>query len=417
MSQVKYPIRFFYGGETGYFSKKMFGNLSFFQSKFSVKKSILGETGLPDVLLDFNDGLRLQIPKGNWHVKISDYTSNFVFLDEDILEGATLISVEKFFVNWEITLAFNGEVCFYHQFDPHEQHVHFIFPVKTLGDNITLFPYMKALKEFYNCHVSCTVPKYLQDIIKFYYPEIELTDDISDDTYATYYMLGQNFNEPITSTENIRAMPLKEFGHSIVGWHINVNQKVIYHPTEERKIKEPYVCIAVQASGTPKAWLNPNGWPFVVQYLKQLGYRVLCIDKERETSDYGNVVTMPEGAEDFTGNKPLIERINLLAYADFFIGLSSGLAWLAWSVDIPVILISGISAPWYEFATPYRINNTLVCHGCFNDIRYNHKELFTCPRYKGTEQVYECSKKISAQQILYEIDRLIADKKKIKNLT
>ena len=78
---MKYPLRFFYGSETGGFSKKMFGNLNFFESHYATKKYILGETGISDVLIDFNDGLRLQIPKGNWHVKISDYTSNFIFVD------------------------------------------------------------------------------------------------------------------------------------------------------------------------------------------------------------------------------------------------------------------------------------------------------------------------------------------------
>ena len=409
MAQNKYQVRFFYGSELQTFSKNLFGNLSFFESKIATKSPILGEIGIPDVLLDFNDGLRLQIPKGNWHVKISDYSSNFVFIDEDILAGATLISIEKFFVHWEITLALNGEICFYHRFDPTEQQIHFMFPNSALGDNIILFSYMKAFKDFYNCQVSCTVPKYMQDIIKIYYPDIKLSDEISEDNYATFYMVGQNFNEPITSTENIRFLPLERFGNAILGWHLNTVEKVIYQPTKKRQIKEPYVCIAIQASGTPKAWLNPNGWNFVVRYLKSLGYRVLCIDKEREVSNYGNVVKIPDGAEDFTGDIPLIERINMIAYSDFFIGLSSGLAWLAWSANVPVIMISGITKPWHEFKTPYRIYNNIVCNGCFNDMSYKMKETFLCPRYKGTEQVYECSKKISAQQVIDAIDKLRLD--------
>lgn len=409
MAQNKYQVRFFYGAENKTFSKNLFGNLAFFQSKFSVKSPILGETGIPDVFLDFNDGLRLQIPGGDWHVKISDYSSNFVFLDEGISTGAILISIEKFFVHWEITLALNGEVCFYHRFDPRGQNVHFIFPGSAMGDNIAFFPYMNEFKQVYDCQISCSVPKYMEDIVRLYYPDVNLTKTLPEDTYAAYYLIGQNFNESFISTENIRAMPLEQFGKSILGWNINLSKKIVYYPTKERQIKEPYVCIAVQASGTPKAWLNPNGWKFVIDYLKHIGYRVLCIDKEQETSDYGNVVRMPEGVEDFTGNISLIDRINLLAYADFFIGLSSGLAWLAWSVNIPVIMISGITRPWYEFETPYRICNNIVCHGCFNDIRNEYKEVFLCPRYKGTEQIYECSKKISAQQVIDTIDKLRLD--------
>ena len=408
MEQYKYPVRFFCSSDTSNLSQVLIGNLSFFESKFSVKSPILGETGIEDVLIDFNDGLRLQIPKGNWHVKISDYSNNLIFIDEDIFEGVTLISMEKFFVHWEIVLSFDNEVCFYHQFDPSEQNIHFHFPGNAIGDNITFFAYMNEFKRNYNCQVTCTVPKIMREIVKLYYTDVNLVDKLPDDTYATFYMVGQNFNELLVATENIRSMPLQKFGQAILGWKIKTPKKIIYKATEERKIQEPYICIAVQASGTPKAWLNPNGWNIIIDYLKQLGYRVLCIDKDRETSDYGNVVKIPAGAEDFTGNLSLIDRINLLAYADFFIGLSSGLAWLAWSVDIPVILISGITKPWYEFDTPYRIYNNLVCHGCFNDMNIEFNEVFNCPYHKATSKMYECSKKISAQQVVDAIDKVVS---------
>ena len=35
-------------------------------------------------------------------------------------------------------------------------------------------------------------------------------------------------------------------------------------------------------------------------------------------------------AQDFTGDRPLQERIDLIKDADMFLGLSSGLSWLAW---------------------------------------------------------------------------------------
>lgn len=41
--------------------------------------------------------------------------------------------------------------------------------------------------------------------------------------------------------------------------------------------------------------------------------------------------------------------MNLLHHASFFIGLSSGLSWLAWATHIPVVLISGFTLPVSEF--------------------------------------------------------------------
>ena len=87
-----------------------------------------------------------------------------------------------------------------------------------------------------------------------------------------------------------------------------------------------------------------------------------------KTKQIGFTVKMPEGAEDFTGDLPLSERINLLAYVEFFIGASSGLSWLAWAN--------------YRF----------------------------CPKHRGTERAYECSRKISARQVIQAVNRLIDDK-------
>jgi autotransporter strand-loop-strand O-heptosyltransferase len=47
----------------------------------------------------------------------------------------------------------------------------------------------------------------------------------------------------------------------------------------ERKIAEPYVCIAAQSTNQAKYWNNGHGWAEVVAHLKSLGYRVLCIDR------------------------------------------------------------------------------------------------------------------------------------------
>ena len=98
----------------------------------------------------------------------------------------------------------------------------------------------------------------------------------------------------------------------------------------------------------------------------------------------------------------------LLFHADFFIGLGSGLSWLAHSVGCPVILISGMSEPWYEFPTQYRAINYLACHGCFQDLSHNFLHRL-CPHHAGTERELECSKRITPQQVIGMIQRCRLD--------
>ena len=43
---------------------------------------------------------------------------------------------------------------------------------------------------------------------------------------------------------------------------------------------DPYVCIAVQSTPQSKYWNNPSGWREIVSFLKDAGYRVICIDQK-----------------------------------------------------------------------------------------------------------------------------------------
>ena len=401
-----YPIKYFCGSGAQIYPQEVFNrNVEDFINTHKMPEFLVGETGIDGLLIDFNFGLRLQIPEGNWHVRIVDAESGYVFFEEDI-SAVTLVSLEKYYVEWEIAIWLDGEPVFFHQFDPRGQNVHFYFRYSALGDTLALLPYVEAFRKKFRCNVTCLLASAFYDIVRKYYPHIRLMPTTPRDSYAGYFMFTP-FGIPFGAISHATRIPLLDVGHSILRC-ISRPPKTIFTATKPRKIKQKYVCIAVQASTMNKSWLNPDGWDHVIDYLKSLGYRVLCIDRDRRCSGYGLTIEMPSGAEDFSGKYDLIDRVNQLAYADFFIGASSGLAWLAWSVDIPVIMISGITEPWYEFDTPYRVNNPLVCHGCFNAVPIP-EACYECPLFKGTDRAFECSKEISARQVINVIERLIAD--------
>jgi hypothetical protein len=93
---------------------------------------------------------------------------------------------------------------------------------------------------------------------------------------------------------------------------------------------------------------------------------------------------------------------------EFFIGLSSGLSWLAWACELPVVLISGFSEKWAETTLDtYRVINESVCHGCFNWSRLDAGDWNWCPKHKGTEKQFECSKQISSEMVIREINKIM----------
>ena len=315
------------------------------------------------VQFDFNNGFRLYVPNGDWRVKIWDASSQIKFFD-GYVSDVIFISLEKFFINWEFELYLDDKLIFHHRYNPENKTVHFSVPQTGMGDHIALFPCIEEFCRKWKCRATLDVQPYMQGIVKTYFPTIKCVDKMPPDSYASYF-LSPGFSPFFHPTE-IRKIPMLTMGNEIL--NLSRYKKKIYPPTKPRQISDKYVRIAAQTSNTAKDWLNPTGWDEVIDYLKSLGYRVLCIDKNREQTDHDMTVKMPAGAEDFTGDIPLLKRINLLAYADFFIGASSGLTWLAWAVDIPVILISGIMASWCEFDTPYRVINRLVCNSCHNDV-------------------------------------------------
>ena len=79
------------------------------------------------------------------------------------------------------------------------------------------------------------------------------------------------------------------------------------------QIKEKYVCIAAQSSSQAKYWNNPFGWREVVNFLKDNGYRVLCIDKEAVHGADLVWNHIPDGTEDFKGTDRQFECSRLIS--------------------------------------------------------------------------------------------------------
>lgn len=368
---------------------------------------IYGETGIDGLKIDFNFGLRLDVPAGSWHIKIGDYDSGMIFFDAGISD-IRLISVEKYYIRWFVEAYRDGELVFSHILDLNNQPVQIFTGATTLGDTLAYLPHFREFQKRHNCKVTARIAEYIREFFKRLYPDIKQSTQFSWEFYATYYPIVPVSDIPFLPVD-ARNEPLDRMAGIALGLN-SIAPKAKFKPTESRQIKQRYVCISVQTSQTKKSWLYPNGWDIVVKYLQNLGYRVLCIDKEIETTNFDMTVRKPEQAEDFTGNRSIMERANMLYYADFFIGLGSGLSWLADAVGCPVILIAGFSRDWYEFYTPYRVMNPLTCTGCMSDLRARFfKDL--CPYHKGTNRELECQKSISPQQVINAIDRIIADRK------
>jgi len=313
-------------------------------------------------------------------------------------------SSKRYFVRFRIEAWQNDNRVFLHDYSAAGRDVLIQFPVGTVGDVIGWFPYAEKFRQKHQCRLTCAMDKKLIPLFREAYADITFIvhEQVKPKNYYATYNIGLFFedSEALFQPCDFRQVGLHRTAGYILGVDPAEARPRIALADDSRPIMEPYVCIAVQSTGQCKYWNNPDGWREIVGYLKKSGYRVFCIDQKRTHGADRILNHIPPGAEDETG-RPLSECARWIKHAEFFVGLSSGLSWLAWAVGVPVVMISGFTHPLTEFATPYRVINFHACNSCWNDVRLrvDHSDFFWCPRHKGTSREFECTRLITPDQV------------------
>lgn len=366
------------------------------------------------IRFDFDSGCRVFLPErsgGSWTVRMSDADTGDCLLEKEVVSGWVCSDI-TYFVPWLIEIDANGQRVFEHRFDARGKDVLVQMPYGALGDTIAWFPCAVKFQQRHDCRLICAMPEWLIPLFRGVYPDIEFVTSENAATrrfYAAYKLAIYSASDACRHQPvDFRLAGLQRVAAYILGVDTDETPPRIDVPDHDRPIQQRYVCIGTQSTAQCKTWNNPSGWRELVGFLKAHGYRVVCIDKH---SVYGAAPVwnhIPVDAEDETGDRPLRERAHWLKHADFFVGLSSGLSWLAWAVGTPTVLISGFTHPLNEFSTPYRIINQHACNSCGNDMRelFDAGDYFWCPRHAGTPRQFECTKRITAGQVQNVIRRI-----------
>lgn len=283
-----------------------------------------------------------------------------------------------------------------------------------LGDSLAWMPMVEEYRKITNNNIFCININYKL----FNYPNIkyidlnEAKDLFSDKVFDKVYDLGffiENLKFKEKGLKDPRTLNLQEVACDILKIPYKPIKPNLFIKDIKNKEDQKYVCIAVQSTNQAKYWNYPNGWDIITDYLIKIGYKVICIDKHEICGNLVYVNTMPKNAINKTGDIDLQKRITDIYNCDFFIGLPSGLSWLAWALNKKVILISGFSDPKTEFYTPYRIINKNVCNSCWNDENFifPYNDFIFCPRHRNTNRMFECTKEIHPDLVIKSINKII----------
>jgi autotransporter strand-loop-strand O-heptosyltransferase len=220
-------------------------------------------------------------------------------------------------------------------------------------------------------------------------------------TIGWFYNQDGSFDTKKIPTD-FRDQSLQKTASDILGLDFKEIKPNIKKPKNIEKEKK--ITIAMHSTAQCKYWNNKNGWQELVDNLLINGYEVIMVSKE-EDGYMGN--EYPIGVTLLLDNS-IESVINEIFTSELFIGISSGLSWLAWSLGVNTCLISGITKPESDFTPTVRVSpKENVCRFCFNTEKLDAGDWNWCPKHKGTHRQFECTTTITAQDVIAEISSLL----------
>jgi autotransporter strand-loop-strand O-heptosyltransferase len=374
--------------------------------------------------VSFIDGVRFEVSNDtgiiydiNFIDKASGHSQYRTELRPTAVSGVCWASpAPKYFINWKVeavsravesiedskTLIIKGNInssahkqqTFVQELNLRGQRVFINLDSKALGDNIAWIPYVELFQQKHNCKV--VVSTFWNSLFESMYPELEFSPpgSVVHNLYAQY-KIGCFDNDWTRNKDNWREIPMQKVATDVLGLNfVEIRPKIA--ATDIPRTGRRYVCISDHSTMQSKYWNNPGAWQQIVDYLGDIGYDVIAISKD------------PTGLKKLVpiNNRTIEETSSIIKGCDFFIGVGSGLSWLAWGLNKKVIMISGFSDPFTEFTSDnYRLTPPPgICHGCFNDSKLTFDRGWDwCPRNKD----YECTKLITPEMVKEKINLLM----------
>lgn len=311
----------------------------------------------------------------------------------------------EYFIEWRIEIYENEERIHTHIYNANDKRVYIAFDSKALGDTMAWIPYVDEFRKKHKCKVICST--FMNELFVDQYPDIEFVKPgVSVDNLYAMYSLGLFYNEDGTVNKqknpvDPKHQPMQKMATDILGvQYEEIRPKLKYNQLDRKK----QITIGIHGTAQSKYWNNPTGWQDVVDWLNRKGYNVKLISREGD-GYMGN--SHPKGISRLPAGS-IQGVIDELKASEMFIGIGSGLSWLSWAMGVKTVLISGFSYDWAEMRDCIRISPPKgKCEGCFNRLRLDAGDWNWCPDHKGTQRQFECTKSITSEMVIAELEKVL----------
>ncbi len=255
-----------------------------------------------------------------------------------------------------------------------------------------------------------TVLSNLPELFRLSYPNLTIYKKGSVDVEfksqeGLWYIKNNTYTEKINTTYKFEYTLIDGYAKDFNITSENVMLKI--DPANgERPIKGKYVCIGFHSTAQCKYWNSPGGWDELCKMLRKKGLTPVCVERDYSFGIKGHMNVVPNRAVRRIG-LPMNEVINYLQHAEMFIGLSSGLSWLAQGLGKPTVIISNVTSKDNEYIDEktLRIYDENVCHGCFHKYKFDASDWLWCPVYRNDEdRRFICTKAITPEYVMQQIE-------------
>ena len=359
----------------------------------------------PTISVDYINGPKVTItdaPGDVFIVSFIDSKTGVTHYITEIGNGCWAKCNIRYAIEWKISAVrkSDGRV-FEENFDPKNKKVFITLESKSIGDTLAWFPQIEEFRKKWNCDIICSTfwnSEFIENYkdIKFIEP-----GSVAHGIYAMYnigWFFDGESHLNTSHPRDFKNLPLTQTASDILGLeHKQIKATLNVDNVEKSKT----VGIGFHSTAQTKYWNNPTGWQELTNFLIKMGYEVIILSNDGDGymgNFYPNGVSiLPSG--DFQALK------SAMMSCEFFVGIGSGLSWLAWTLDIPTVLISGFSKPISEFYgdNVIRIFNPNTCNSCYNRYRFNPGDWNWCPDHKDTERQFECTKSITGNMVISKI--------------
>ena len=303
----------------------------------------------------------------------------------------------EYFTKWNTKVWEDGALIYDETLNYKGKRVFISFDSSSLGDTIAWIPYVLEFKKKHECDVIVSTHKNF--LFEEAYPELEFVPPGSTvNNIHGMYNVGWFYDEK-KEPQMPNTIPLQKAITNILGLDFEeIKPRISYH-VGQRPYEQKYVTIATNSTSGCKFWTK-EGWQELINHLHGLGYKVVNVSKEKNPFKNAKQIN----------NTSMENTINVIHHSEFFIGLSSGLSWLAWGMGKHVVMISNFTEPDHEFTSNCtRVINLSVCNGCWNNpiFKFDKGDWNWCPVHKGTNRQFECHKSITSKMVVDQIQHLL----------